>query len=176
MAKTRAQKEQTVSELSKLLTTGKAVVFSTYMGLTVKDFEDLRKQLRAEQVEIMVAKKSLLARALQDAKIEGVDAEALEGGVSIAVGLTDEVSAARILAAFAKTHPQVSLLGGVLEGKSVDAAMVKALASLPSKQQLLGQVVGTIAAPLSGFVNVLTGPARGLVQALNALAQKGQAA
>lgn len=174
MAKTRAQKEQVVSEMSEALKSGKSAVFATYMGLTVKDFEDLRKQLRAEQVEIMVAKKSLLALALHNAQINGVDAEALEGGVAMAVGMSDEVSPARIIAAFAKTHEPVKILGGVLEGKAVDANMVKALASLPSKQQLLGQVVGTIAGPLTGFVRVLSGPQRGFVQALNAIAQKGQ--
>lgn len=174
MAKTRAQKEQLVSEMSDWLKSGKSAVFSSYMGLTVKDFEDLRKQLRAEQVEIMVAKKSLLALALQNAGITGIDTDTLEGGVTLAVGLGDEVSPARILAAFAKTHQQVKVLGGLLEGKAVDAAMVKALAALPGKQQLLGQLVGTIAAPVSGFARVLAGPARGFVQALNAIAQKGQ--
>lgn len=174
MAKTRSQKEVIVSEMSTMLSSGKSAVFATYMGLTVKDFEDLRRQLRAEQVEIMVAKKSLLGLALQNAKISGIDAEALESGVTVAVGMADEVSPARIIATFAKTHPQVSILGGVLEGKAVEAAMVKALALLPSKQQLLGQVVGTIAAPLSGFVNVLAGPARGVVQVLKSISEKGQ--
>lgn len=174
MAKTRAQKEQMVAELSESLKNGKAAVFSSYMGLTVKDFEDLRKQLRAEDVEIAVAKKSLLGMALTNAQITGIDAEALEGGVAVAVGATDEVAAARIIATFARTHEQVKILGGVLEGKAVDASMVKALAALPSKQQLRGQVVGTIAAPLTGFVNVLAGNARSLVQVLNAIAQKSE--
>lgn len=163
-----------MSDMSTLLTSGKSAVLATYMGLTVKDFEDLRKQLRAEQVDIQVAKKSLLALALQNAKITGIDAKALEGGVALAVGMNDEVSAARIIAAFAKTHEPVKILGGILEGKAVDASMVKALAALPSKQQLLGQVVGTMAAPMSGFVNVLAGSARGLVQVLHAITQKEQ--
>jgi len=90
-----------------------------------------------------------------------------EGGVATFTGTTDEVAPARIVNDFAKKNEVVAIFGGTLDGKYIDAVFVKNLASLPSKQQLLGQLVGTINAPVSGFVNALAGNLRGFVSVLN---------
>ena len=96
----------------------------------------------------------------------------MEGQVAIAMANMDEVSAAKIIDIFAKTNENVKLLGGVLGSTVMNAAEVKALAKIPSKEQLLGQLVGTLNAPISGFVNVLAGNLRGLVQVLNAVKEQ----
>ena len=88
------------------------------------------------------------------------------------VGLIDEVTPARIVNTFAKTHEVVSIFGGLLEGKFIDSAMVKSLANLPSKTELLSRMVGSFNAPLSGLVNVLAGNLRGLARVLNAYKDK----
>jgi large subunit ribosomal protein L10 len=99
------------------------------------------------------------------------DIKSFGGGVSALFGKEDEVAPAQLIAQFAKTHEVVTLFGGILEGKFIDAAKVKELSALPSKQQLLGQLVGTLNAPISGFVNVLAGNLRNLVGVLNNIKQ-----
>ena len=96
----------------------------------------------------------------------------MEGQVAISLSNADEVSAAKIIDIFAKTNPNVKMLGGTLGNQVMTAAEVKALAKVPSKEQLLGQLVGTLNAPISGFVNVLAGNLRGLVQVLNAVKEQ----
>jgi len=172
MAKKRPAKEESVAKVVELLKSARGLVFADYTGLTVKDLQDLRRQLRAQGVSYEVTKKTLLGRSLKAAGLNEITTEALKGSVSVAVSQTDEVEPARILVGFAKTHEKLQLLGGILEAKFIDGAKVRSLAKLPSKQELLGQLVGTIAAPLSGFVNVLQGNLRGLVQVLKVLSNK----
>ena len=171
MAKTRQQKEAGLQQLVENLKTAKAVVFANFQGLKVKESEELRALCRKEHVTYMASKKTLVALALAQASLD-VDAKAFAGGVSIACGTSDDVTPAQIVVNFGKKHEAVKIFGGVLEGAFIDAAKVSELAKLPSKQQLLGQFVGTLNAPISGFVNVLAGNLRGLVNVLNALKEK----
>lgn len=166
MPKSRKQKEVGIDTLVAGLKNAKATVFANFQGLKVSESEELRKTCRAEQVTVLATKKTLLRRALEDSGITGVDPKAFAGSVAVFMG-NDEVTAAKVVNTFAKTHEIVSLFGGILEGKYMEANQVKALAGLPSKQQLLGQLVGTLNAPVSGFVNVLAGNLRGLVSVLN---------
>jgi len=165
MPKTRQQKVQAVESLTSGLKDSKGAVFANFQGLKVTDFEALRKQARAEQVQVQVAKKTLVKRVFEDLGVTA-DPKTFDGGV-VALSGPDEIAAAKIVSNFAKTHDMVTIYGGVLEGKFIDASGVKSLASLPSKQQLLGQLVGTLNAPVSGFVNVLAGNLRNLVNVLN---------
>ena len=167
MPKSKQQKVSTVGTLAGDLKAGMGVVFANFQGLTVAAMEDLRKQCRAEGVTITAAKKTLVKRACDEAGLGDIDPKSWVGGIATAVGKTDEVAPAKILATFAKTHEQVVIYGGVLEHKFITAAAVKHLSALPSKQQLLGQLVGTLNAPVSGFVNVLAGNLRNLVGVLN---------
>lgn len=167
MAKSRLQKEQTVAELLGYFGAMKSAVFVNYQGLKVKEADELRRSADKENISYTVAKKTLLTKAIKAVGVD-YDATALQGMIGVATA-TDEVSAAKLLAEFGKTHEALKILGGVVDGKVVDAAAVKALASLPSRQQLLGQLVGVINAPVSGFVNVLAGNLRGLVNVLNAV-------
>ncbi|MDD5396463.1 MAG: 50S ribosomal protein L10 [Candidatus Moranbacteria bacterium] len=169
---TKNQKIELVKELSEKIKVAKSLVFVDFKGLKVKDLTELKKSLRAEGVGYFVVRKTLLDIALKNAGIEGVSIKGMEGQVAISLSNNDEVAAAKIIDTFAKTNENIKLLGGVLGTQVMSAAEVKALAKIPSKEQLLGQLVGTLNAPISGFVNVLAGNLRGLVQVLNAVKEQ----
>lgn len=168
---TKNQKIELVNELTEKIKVAKSSVFVDFKGLKVKDLTELKKTLRASGVEYVVVRKTLLDIALEKAGVEGASVKTMEGQVAISMSNTDEVSAAKIIDTFAKTNENVKMLGGVLAAQVMSAQEVKALAKIPSKQQLLGQLVGTLNAPVSGFVNVLAGNLRGLVQVLNAISE-----
>ncbi len=165
MPKSRAQKEATLQDLADVLKGMKSIVFANYEGLKVQEIEALRKACKEQGVYYGVAKKTLLKKAFAAAGV-AVDPKAVEGNFATVIGLTDEVAPAKVLAGFAKTHEALVIKGGILEGKLIDVAMVKTLSKLPSKTELLGKLVGTLNAPISGFVNVLAGNLRGLVTVL----------
>lgn len=168
MPKTRAEKEAVVQDLTEKLGRMRSMVFANYEGLTVKEVEELRRELAKAGVTYSVAKKTLLARAMELAGTS-IDPRTIAGNFGTAIAFEDEVAPARIMATFAKQHEALRMVAGVLEGKLLDKAAVVALAKLPSKQELIGKAVGSIAAPLSGFVRVLAGNLRGLVYTLQAI-------
>lgn len=169
MAKSRAEKEQIVEELVDKINNSKSIVFANFQGLTVDQSEQVRAKCREEGVEFKASKKTLLKLALQEAGLEDVDPEEFDGGVAAVFGKEDQVAPARITADFAKDFDPIKIFGGVLEHDFVAEDKVQALAELPSKQQLRGQVVGAMNAPISGFVNALSSNARDLVQVLNSI-------
>jgi len=166
MAKNKEQKKVHIDALSKQIKDAKSVVFASVEGLKIKDTDELRKNCREQKLSYVVSKKTLLKKALKDIGVDA-DTEGFVGGVAVVCSQTDEVAPAQILAKFAKTRDIMKMFGGVLEGKLVDAEMVKQLSSLPSKQELLARLVGSLNAPVSGFVNVLAGNLRGLVGVLS---------
>ncbi len=172
MAKTREQKELAVAQLTEAFSASKLAVLTDYRGLNVPEISGLRANLREAGIPFTVAKNTLVKIALADTDKKVEDTSVLAGPVAIAFG-PDEVEAARIVYEYAKTNPALEILGAIDEvGNVLTAEDVVALAKLPSREQLLAQVVGTIAAPLSGFVRVLNGNVSGLVYALQAVADK----
>ena len=171
MPKTKLQKQETVKSLEDGLKAAKAVVFANFQGLKVSEAEELRRECRKNDVKVVAAKKTLVKRACEEMGLKDIDPKVFAGGVATFMALCEELSAAKIVANFSKNHEVMQLFGGVLEGKFIDATMVKSLASLPGKQELLGKLVGTLNAPVSGFVNVLAGNLRGLVGVLNNIAK-----
>ncbi len=169
MAKTRQRKEAEVQKFIEGLKGAKATVFADLSTLKVNDASSLRRKAEKESVDIATAKKTLLRLAFKEAGIDTVDPKSLPGSVSMLLGSGDEIAPAKVLEAFRKDHEGVKVLGGILESKWLSADEIKALAKLPSKQEMLGKLVGTLNAPVSGFVNVLAGNLRGLVTALNAI-------
>ena len=153
MAKSRAQKKETTHDLVKEFKAAKSVAFADYQGLTVPQVDKLRKAAREAGVTYVVAKKSLLTLAAKEAGLE-INAKAFAGMIGAAFGMEDEVAPAKVLGDMSKTT-SLKLVGGIFEGKAVDSAKVIALSKLPSKHQLLGQLVATIAAPMSAFVRTL---------------------
>lgn len=169
MAITRQKKEELVAQLVEKLKNAKSVVFTDYRGLTVEELDDVRNKLRTEGVELKVVKNTLFKIASKEAGIELSENATHNHPFAVAFGMEDEVAPAKITFEYSKKNDKLAIVGGVLEGKEISDIMVKSLASLPTKEQLYGQLVGTISAPLSGFVNVLEGNIRGLVNVLSAV-------
>ncbi|MFH1632086.1 MAG: 50S ribosomal protein L10 [bacterium] len=170
MPKTRQEKEAIVSVVADKFRRMKAAAFSAVSGLTMAQSDELREKAAKENVEVFVAKKTLLDLASKEAKLEGISPIDFKGSILTAVSYGDEVAAAKVISEFGKKNEDIfTFVAGVLEGKGLSAEEVTQLASLPGKQELLARLVGTINAPVSGFVNVLAGNLRGLVTVLDAI-------
>ncbi len=171
---TKEQKKKLVKDLAEKLKNSKATVFSDFKGLNVKDMTALRAELREKNVDMQVIKKTLLTIAMKDAGVE-LDATKFEGQIAVAVAHEDEVEAAKIIAKMAKVNENLKIVGGLLGKNILTKEEVMALSKLPSKDELLAKLVGTLNAPVSGFVNVLAGNLRGLVQVLKAVGEAKEA-
>jgi large subunit ribosomal protein L10 len=171
MAITRAAKEQAVDKLSSELGRIKLAVMTDYRGLTVHEVEELRGLLRDQGMTYRVSKNTLLRIASQNnPALSSVDPATFSGPMALAMGFDDEVAPARVIFQYAKKHDALEIVGAITgDGQVLTASQVKALANLPTREQLLAQVVGTIAAPLTGFVGVMSGNLRSIVYVLNAL-------
>ncbi len=163
---TRQQKETIIKEISDRLAKTKTAAFADYTGIDVAKMTDLRRRLRDQDGELKVAKKTLVDLAFKKAGFEGINTKKMSGQLAVIFSYRDEVAPIKILADFAKKESQLKILGGILENKFIEAASVLNLAKLPSKQELLANLVGSLSAPLSGIVNVLQGNLRGLLQVL----------
>lgn len=165
------QKQKTVALLTEKLNSSCTGVIVNYKGITVEQDTKLRKELREAGADYMVVKNTLLHLALKDAGIDGLD-YVLEGTTALAISKDDYVSSAKILSKFAETSKKFEIKAGFVDRGAIDAAGVKELASLPSKEVLVSRVLAGFNAPISGFVTVLNGTLKGLVVALNAIAEK----
>ena len=163
MAKTRAQKEDQLAKLNEKFSSKKAV-FVDYQGLSVNEIETLRNSLEEAGVSFGIVKNTLTKIALKNSGIE-VEAEMLKKPIAIAFA-DDEVTPSKEIKNFSKDHDKLEILGGVIEKQFVPVSVINALALLPSREELYAKVVGSIAAPISGLVNVLSGNLRGLVSVL----------
>jgi len=173
MAISRESKEKAVAQLSTDLGRIKLAVMTDYRGLSVPEIEELRGILRDEGISYRVTKNTLLRLATQsNPALKDIDQTAFTGPMALALGFDDEVAAARVIFQYAKKHDALEIVGGITsDGTLLSAAEVKALATLPTREQLLGQVVGTIAAPLTGFVGVMSANVRSIINVLNALSE-----
>ena len=169
--KTKAQKIETLKELGEHVAKQHSILFVDYKGLKVKELLLLRKQLKDLGAKLQVAKKTLLKKALQEKGID-VDLKGMEGQIAAIFSFHDAFSPIKNAAIFAKTAEKLKILGGYIENQIRDADTMKEIASLPSKEELLGRLVGSIASPISGFLNVMQGNIKGLVVALHAIATK----
>lgn len=166
---TRAKKETSVASLKDSLSRSKMTIISDYRGLTVKEIGDLRRQLQKVDADYTVAKNTLVKVALKGEELGESLAPMLKGPTALAVSYGDPVAPAKILVDFMKKVKKTELRGGVLEGKIVGADQVKAIADLPSREVLIATVLGTMQAPISGFVRALAGVPSNLVYALEAI-------
>jgi len=165
MPKTKETKKQDLVNLEKKLDDSKSVVFANFFGLKVHETEALRSECRDNNLSCSVLKKNLLTLALKN---KGVDVGNIEGEI-VAIFGEDEVIPAKVTADFSKKHESLKIVAGVIDGKFSSREDVVALAKLPSREELLAKFVGTINAPVSGFVNVLAGNMRKFVYVLDAI-------
>lgn len=172
MAKTRIEKEKIVKETIDKLNKAKSLIFANYTGLKVNEVRELKQEAKKQDVEFSVIKNSLFKLALKDSELKDVKLEELSGPKAVAYGYSDEVAPAKILHQFAKKHKMMQLLGGILDKAILSSKEVINLAKLPSKEEMLAKTVATINAPISGFVNVLAGNLRNLINVLNAVKDK----
>ncbi len=172
MAISREAKEKAVAQLTEDLGRVKLAVLTDYRGLTVAELKELRHNLKQEGIDYKVTKNTLLKLAVKaNQDLSGVDPSIFSGPMALALGYDDEVAPARLIFQYAKTHQAMEIVGAITpEGKVLTPEQVKALAVLPTREQLLGQVVGTIAAPLSGLVGVMAANIRSVINVLNAIA------
>lgn len=144
------------------------IVFANFFGLKVKNVDELRRLCRKNNLFCAVAKKTLLGLSLKDSAKE---IKGLSGEIMVIAG-KDEVAPAKTAAEFGKKNEALKILAGISQGKWATLQEVVALSKLPSKEELLSKLVGSLNAPVSGFVNVLAGNMRGLVCALSAIKDK----
>ena len=172
MAISRDKKQTLVAELTELLKDAKGTAFARYQTLTVADLQELRKAAREAGVTVKVVKNRLVRVALQGIDTyKETDTSLLVGQLVYAVSSEDEVMPAKVLDTFAKTHPALQLAGGFSgEGLAISEADVKALAGLPSKDQLVAEVVAQLLSPVHDTVNALGGNLHGLLDGIESKA------
>ena len=167
MAKTKEQKRLIVEELKDKIAKQKAMVFVDFRGLKVKDLSKLRRELKKIDSVFMVAKKTLMKIALEENKMEA-DPEKMEGEIALVFGFKDEFSPLKAIYNFSKENQNLKVLGGYIESQPELLASedIILMGQLPSKQELIGQVVRSISAPVSNFNYVLQANIKGLMRVL----------
>ncbi len=165
------QKKAVVESLAEKLSASCAGVVVDYRGITVSDDTKLRKELREAGVDYFVVKNTLLSRAAKKAGIDGLE-PVLEGTTAIALSNEDYIAPARILCKFSDDNKSFKVKSGFVDGKIMPVSEIQELSKLPSREILVAKVLGGLNAPISGFATVLNGTLKGLVVALNAIAEK----
>lgn len=172
MALTREKKNEVVDEVAALLADSKLTVMAKYSGTSVKSMQSLRRSAKENGTIVKVIKNRLFKKAIQaDPRFKDTDIASITGQLLYAFNASDEVAPAKDLAEFAKAEPQIEFVAGLnAEGNLLPVEDIKALASLPTKDQLRAQLVGTLAAPLTGFANVMSGNVRSILNVFSARA------
>lgn len=171
----RPAKTATVEELKEMIQDSKSIILNDFTGLNVADISELRRLCRENGILFRVIKNTLAKRSFGELGIEGMDA-LLEGPTAFAVSTVDEVAPAQVLKKFADEYEHPRFKGGYVAGRILDEKETVRLASLPSREIILAQVVSTFQAPLRGFVGVLNASLRDLVGVLDAIRDKKGAA
>jgi large subunit ribosomal protein L10 len=172
MAISKDKKQALVAEMSELFTSSRMAVYAQYNGLSVQEVQELRRAAREAGVTIRVVKNRLVRVAMGEQKqYKDTDTSALVGQLLYAVSSEDEVAPAQILDKFAKTHPALQLVGAFSgEGATLSTDEVKALAGLPSKNQLVAEVVAQLLSPVHDVTNALSGNLHALLDGVEAKA------
>ena len=174
-AKVLEEKQQIVNGLTEKLKTAVSGVLVDHRGLTVEEDTKLRRELRQAGVEYSVVKNTLTRFAANNVGFSELD-PILNGPTALALSFTDAVAPAKILCGFAKKNDRLEIKSGFVDGKVISVDEIQSLATLPSKEELLAKLLGSMNSPLQGFVNVLNGNLTGFVRVLNSYAEKKAAA
>jgi large subunit ribosomal protein L10 len=171
LAITLQKKETLIAGYIEKLQRSQALIVTEYRGLTTKQIETLRRELRGCDSELVVSKNTLMARALREVGLPAPDA-LLTGPTAIAFCFNEVAAPAKALTKFVKDSKMLVLRGGVMGQSVFDGTGVQTLTELPGRDQLRAQVVGVLQSPISGLMNVLTGPMRGFLTVLDARARQ----
>jgi len=169
------EKKQIVEDLHQRFAKGSLVVLTDYKGLNVAEASDLRRKLKLAGVDLKVAKNTLMARAAEGTTVALVK-DLFQGPGAVAISYQDPVAPAKILTKFAEDSKKLGIRVAVLNGKRIEPGDVKALAHLPSREVLLGQLLSLMLAVPTSLVRVLTGVPRGMLNVLNAIQEKKETA
>jgi len=175
MAISKKKKVELVDVFAERLEKSKAAVFTDYKGLTVEEINEVRNNLRDQGIEFKVIKNTLFGLAVKKAKLDINPDDLVGHPVAVAFGYEDEVAPAKVVFNFAKNHEQLEIIGGILEGKNIDAQAVKSLAQMPSREELLAKMIGSMNAPVSNFVGVMHASLRNVVGVMNAIREQKEA-
>jgi large subunit ribosomal protein L10 len=170
MALTKEQKQNVITEITDLLKSSKMTVVAEYRGMTVKSMQALRKEAKDNDTSIKVVKNRLVKQALNKVDtLKEVETGSLTNQLLYAFNSQDEVAPAKALSDFAKKDPALQFVGAITaEGVFISADEVKALASLPSKNQLVAGIINTLQSPLRGSISALSGNLHGYLKAIEA--------
>ena len=167
----RSEKIELVGDLAEKLKQAQSVILADFRGLTVAQVTELRGKLRQSDVEFRVIKNRLGKRAVSEAGCENID-DFLAGNTAWAFGIADPVSGPKILSKFAEDHEHLVLKGGLLEGKRIDEATVKQLASMPSRPELLSMMAGGLMMPAVQMASAMQAAVAKVARAFHALGEK----
>ncbi|MBA2848509.1 50S ribosomal protein L10 [Thermosulfuriphilus ammonigenes] len=167
----RAEKEKLVADLRERFGTAQAVFVTGIEGLTVAQMSELRKKLREENTHYQVVKNTLLRLASKETPVEPLT-NYIEGATAVAIAYEDPVAVAKILTEFAKENKKFAVRGGVLSGKGISAEEVASLATLPTKEVLLAQMLSVLQGPPAKFVRLMSGILQKFLFALEAIKEK----
>jgi large subunit ribosomal protein L10 len=167
----KEQKQELIDELHGRLKDAKAAILTEYKGLTVAEITELRNELRKDQLEYRVIKNTLAIRAAKGTAAEKLEAY-LQGPTGWVLGFGDAVAPAKAVTDYAKKREKLKVKVGIIEGQVADAAALKAIASLPSREVLLSQMAAGFQAPASKMVRLLSATVARLGYALTALQEK----
>lgn len=160
-------------EVAEVFGKSKAVIFAEYRGLTVEELTILRKELRKAKADFKVIKNRVAKKAIEsDVKSMAVVADKFKGPVGVVCAYGDTAQATKAILNFEKDHPNLVVTAAYMEEASVTKSQLQTIADLPSREVLLGQIVGSMVAPHRGLLGVLTGVHRNLLNVLNAIKDK----
>lgn len=172
----RAEKTEAIAGMTEELGKVPHAFLIDYKGLTVPAVTELRRQVRATGSQYLVVKNTLVLRAVKDSPL-GTLSSHFSGMTAVAYSRTDIVALAKVLHTFGKTNPNVKVKAALVDGKPVSAASLEALASLPSRPEMIGRLLGLMQSPVRRLVTVLSAPHRGIAATVAAIAkQKEEAA
>jgi large subunit ribosomal protein L10 len=169
------EKQAIVEELQEKFRRSRVIIVTDYKGLNVEKMNALRRKLRDEDIEYRVVKNTLLVRAAQDTDVAALESH-FTGPSAIAMSFEDPVAPAKVLTDFAKENDKLEIKVGLLRGKVLEMADIKALSSLPSREALLGQLLSVMNGVPGGFVRTLAAVPQGLVNVLTAIKDQKEAA
>jgi large subunit ribosomal protein L10 len=164
----KALKQDLVREINERFKASPTVMVIEYKGLSVKEMQSLRKQLKKAKAELRVVKNSLLRIASKETGIEKIN-DLFDGPTAVAISDDDPAPVAKVFVDAMKVYAAIRLKGGILDGKAIGSEEVTRLSRLPSKEVLLSQFVGMLSNPISNFVSVLTELQRSLLYVLSSL-------
>ncbi|MEL6644784.1 MAG: 50S ribosomal protein L10 [Pseudomonadota bacterium] len=170
----RAQKEKVVEELGQIFESSGVVVVAHYAGMTVAEMQDLRAKMREAGGSVRVAKNRLAKIALDGTPSSSI-ADLLSGMTVLAYS-EDPVAAAKVVQDYTKENPKLEVLGGAMGETALDPAGVKAVAAMPSREELIASIVGCIGAPASNIAGAIGAPASNIASILSTIEERGEAA